>query len=92
MKSRVLFLLLLNLVKGETQDLEETNKIVYQSITNPEHPKEKLIVCYYANWKHNNTNGNPCTHIIYAFVPVSNDGTIPNMNEKERGKNLLHYP
>lgn len=91
MKSRVLFLLLLNLVKGEARVLEEINEIAPQSITNSEHPKNKLIVCYYATWKHNNTNGNPCTHIIYAFVPVSNDGTIPNMNEKQRGKNSLNY-
>ena len=79
-------------MKGETQALEEINAIVPQSITNPEHPKQKLIVCYYADWKHKSINGNPCTHIIYAFVPVSNDGTIPIMNEKQRGKNSLHYP
>ena len=89
MNSPGLFLLCLCLVaKYEVQALTKSKTIVPQSKNDYSETKPKLIVCYYVSWGTDRIDGNPCTHIIYSFVSVNADGTIPEMPQKEKGKKI----
>ena len=81
-----LFVLLTCIIaNGKAQDSEEKKIAFPQSKNLHSKTNPKLIVCYYADWKHNPIDGNPCTHIIYAFLPVLNNGTIPEINQGQKG-------
>ena len=89
MKVVVLFLLISFLIiKGQAQVLEQSQKFANDNQTQID-GRPKLIVCYYANWKHRNITGNPCTHIIYAFVAVFNNGYIKDIDQKQTSKRYL---
>ena len=86
MKLVVLSLLIsFQIIKGQTQVLEQSKKIAIDNHRQID-GRPKLIVCYYANWKNKTIAGNPCTHIIYAFVAVHNDGSFPDIDQNQKGK------
>ena len=73
-------------MKYKTAAIEEKEIIARQSKSFHSETKPKLIVCYYAHWKHKSIDGNPCTHIIYAFIEVLANGTIKEIDD-QKGKN-----
>ena len=86
MKLVVLSLLIsIQIIKGQAQVLEQSKEIVTDNQRQID-GRPKLIVCYYADWKPPNIDGNPCTHIIYAFVAVFNNGSFPDINQKQAGE------
>ena len=86
MKFTIIYLLITYLcVNGESQAPAQSEKNIIQT-QNQIDRKPKLIVCYYAQWKHKSIAGNPCTHIIYAFVGVHENGSFSEINQNQRGK------
>ena len=86
MKVVALFLLIfVPIIKSQTQVLEQSQKLAIDNQRQIDR-RPKLIVCYYANWKHKNITGNPCTHIIYAFVAVFNNGYIKDIDQNQTSK------
>ena len=91
MKLVVLSLLIsIQIIKGQAQVLEQSKEIVTDNQRQID-GRPKLIVCYYADWKTQNgkpinIDGNPCTHIIYAFVAVFNNGSFPDINQNQAGE------
>ena len=81
----LLLLIFFPIIKGKAQVLEQSQKIAIDNQRQIDR-RPKLIVCYYAKWKDKNIDGNPCTHIIYAFVDVFNNGYFKDINQKEASK------
>ena len=77
------------ILKAETNSIDESQILFPNSKISSSESRQKLIVCYYPSWAvysisaenqktfiSKNIDPNLCSHLIYAFAKVLENGTV----------------